>query len=90
MALRYRPLIFAAAGAATFAIWFILWSVIAQDQCLDSGGALRPMEFACVLPDGRIVPLIFVVRPAVTLVLVAAVVTPVLFAVRVVVRRLKR
>ena len=90
MPLLYRQMLLVAVAAVTsVVIWAALWSFVARDQCLDSGGALRASELACEFVDGRIIPLMWVVRPAVTLVSVAAVAASVIFVVRGLFRRLK-
>ena len=66
-------LVVAASLGAFLGLWIGALSFLAQDSCLDQGGSLAGPAFACLLPDGNVVPLIGLIRPL--LAIVAAAVT---------------
>jgi len=73
-------------GFAGVGIWIVLWGFYAVDQCLDLGGSVRYAEFSCVLPDSRVLPLLGIVLPVITILSVTFVTVPVLLGIRSVLR----
>ena len=83
--LRARRVAFLALSAF-MSLWLGLLILLAQDGCLDNGGALSASGFACLQPDGSFVSLVSFLSPTLAGSVGFLVVLPVVILFRLVLR----
>lgn len=70
------------------ALWVGALAFLAQDACLDQGGALAGPAYSCLLENGAVVPWFAMIRPFLTIIAAAVTGWPVYFLGRLMLRRL--